>query len=146
MTKKNELINQLKLILADTYCLYLKTQSFHWNVTGSNFFSLHELTETQYKELANAIDDIAERIRTMGEKVHAGFKEFESLTTLKTLDINVASEDLLNQLITDHIVVINHLNKTIKIAQGIGDEGTIDLLIARLKSHEKTNWMLKSSL
>ena len=140
-----EIINKLSVLLADTYALYLKTQNYHWHVTGPQFHSLHELFETQYSELANAVDAIAERIRILGHQAPATFKEFESLKRIKDGVSTLDSNAMLLELGHDHDLLINDLNQVIKIAEENHDEGTLNLLSQRIEEHEKARWMLQSS-
>lgn len=136
----------LSHFLADTYVLYLKTQNFHWNVTGSLFYSLHKLFEDQYRELAAAIDEIAERIRSIGSMAPASFAQFLQLASLKEeKGIEQSSEDMIRKLLKDHELLAQSAADMIPKAQHAKDEGTADLLIQRLKAHEKMAWMLKSS-
>jgi starvation-inducible DNA-binding protein len=138
--------DELAHFLADTYALYLKTQNFHWNVTGPNFHSLHLMFETQYNELAAAVDLIAERIRALRCSVPASFSQFMKLTSLKETTHTLIAKDMLKQLTKDHETIINHAYIILTKAQKAHDEGTMDLLIERIREHEKTAWMLRSCL
>jgi len=138
--------NALRVLLADTYSLYLKTQNYHWHVTGPQFKTLHELFEGQYTDLANAVDDIAERILTLGDKAPATFKEFNELKTISDGDNSISAEDMVKELRDDHNNVVKDLQKALKIAQDAGDEGTVALLSERIATHEKDAWMLGASL
>ena len=138
--------HELAKLLADTYFLYLKTQNFHWNVTSSQFHSLHALFELQYEELAEAIDTIAERIRALGHVAPASFQQFSKLAEIKEVSEVPTDIDMLTQLLADHELLCRNLRKSVEVAQKAGDEGTADSLIARLLAHEKTAWMLRSSL
>ncbi|MDX1902227.1 MAG: DNA starvation/stationary phase protection protein [Gammaproteobacteria bacterium] len=139
------LINGLSSLLADTYTLYLKTQNFHWHVTGPLFHSLHRMFEEQYNELANAVDELAERIRTLGAKAPASFAEFLKLSSIKEASEEHNAADMVHALLLDHEKMVKHLEKLIPVAQKINDEGTLDLLIMRTEVHQKTAWMLRSS-
>lgn len=138
-------INKLAVTLADTYALYLKTQNYHWHVKGPQFKSLHELFEMQYKELALAVDEVAERIIIMGHKAPATFDEYNQLKTIKDGDCNVDANTMVSELARDHSSLVNDLNQAIKIAQENNDEGTITLLSDRIAAHEKAHWMLNAS-
>lgn len=138
----NNTIKKLSVVLADTYALYLKTQNYHWHVSGPQFKVLHELFEEQYQELAEAIDDIAERIRILGEKAPATFSEFNALKTLADGDANQSAEQMLLELHHDHGSLISALKDVLIKAQNASDEGTVALLSERIASHEKTRWML----
>lgn len=136
----------LSHFLADTYALYLKTQNFHWNVTGPHFYSLHKLFEEQYLELASAIDEIAERIRALGQKAPASFSAFSNLTSLQEEDVNLPATRMIEKLLKDHETLAAAANEIIPKSQHAHDEGSADLLIQRLKAHQKMAWMLQSTV
>lgn len=137
---------KLKILLADTYTLYLKTQNFHWNVTGPNFKNLHEMFEGQYKELAGAVDEIAERIRSLGFIAPGSYREFSELANLKDAEKLGSAEDMIKELIADHEVIIQHMRGVMPGISDVDDEVSMDLFIGRMADHEKTAWMLRSSL
>ncbi|AHE66595.1 Dps family protein [Legionella oakridgensis] len=141
----SELVNKLSILLADTYALYLKTQNYHWHVKGPQFKSLHELFEAQYRELAEAVDQVAERILIKGHKAPATFKEFEHLKTIKDGDSDVNSNDMVTELANDHGTLVKDLNVAMAMAQKMNDEGTANLLANRIEQHEKARWMLGAS-
>jgi starvation-inducible DNA-binding protein len=143
---KKETIKSLEVILASSYGLALKTQNYHWNVTGANFKSLHELFGAQYEELSEAIDDLAERIRALGDKVEGTFDNFSKLSKIKAGDKKLNSNDMLKDLVSGHEAVVKLLNAGIKISQKEGDEATADMLIGRIEAHDKAAWMLRSSI
>jgi len=146
MKKNHQTIEVLEKVLANSYVLYLKTQNYHWNVVGENFKSLHELFEVQYGDLAAANDEIAERIRALGSKVEGTFENFQKLSKFKSANKNFDSKAMLKDLVSDNEALVKFLAEGVKIAQGEGDEGTADLFIGRIKTHEKAIWMLESSL
>ncbi len=135
----------LTKLLADTYTLYLKTQNFHWNVTGPLFHSLHKMFEEEYIELAAAIDQIAERIRALGSIAPGSFAEFLRLTSIKEETVTPSASDMVEKLLADHEIIIDHLQSLMPVAQDLKDEATLDLLITRTETHQKTAWMLRSS-
>ena len=143
--KNHQALVSLEKVLANSYALYLKTQNYHWNVVGANFKSLHELFNEQYNDLAAAIDEIAERIRALGVKVDGTFENFSKLSKIKSGDKNAKNEAMIRDLISGNETVADFLKEGIKAAQSEQDEGTADLLIGRLKIHEKAIWMLQSS-
>ncbi|MEM7070813.1 MAG: Dps family protein [Pseudomonadota bacterium] len=145
MTNK-PVIGRLKILLADSYSLYLKTQNYHWNVTGPHFKSLHELFEAQYNDLAAAVDEIAERIRALGEKAPGSWQAFESLSTIQSGDENANATTMLQDLIKDQDVLIKTLRDVLEASQNVGDEATSGLVTDRMMVHEKAKWMLASSL
>lgn len=135
----------LAKLLADTYTLYVKTQNFHWNVTGPLFHSLHKMFEEEYVELAAAVDEIAERIRALGANAPGSFSDFLKLTSIKEeTGIPIAS-DMVKKLLADHESIIQHIQSLMPVAQKMNDEATLDLLITRTETHQKTAWMLRSS-
>lgn len=143
---QQKVADELKHLLADTYALYLKTQNFHWNVTGPNFQALHLMFENQYQELAAAVDEIAERIRALETITPASFTEFSKLTSLKEATGAYSAEEMLKALQHDHETLADHISSVIPTMQKAQDEGSADLLIQRVKVHQKTAWMLRSSL
>lgn len=134
----------LNIVLADSYALYLKTHNYHWNVVGPNFRSLHLMFEEQYTDLAVAVDDIAERIRSLGEKAPGTFSEFSELTSIKEGDKNSSANDMVKDLVHSQDQIVASLKKALNVAQKADDEVTSDLLIGRMTIHEKAAWMLKS--
>lgn len=138
--------DELTHFLADTYALYLKTQNFHWNVKGPHFYSLHKLFEEQYQDLANAVDEIAERIRALGSYTPASFSQFSQLMSIKEERNEIDAERMVEILIKDHELLSQHATDIIPKAQKAHDEGTADIVIQRSKVHDKAVWMLKSIL
>ncbi len=144
---KSDLVEKLKVVLADSYLLYLKTHNYHWNVTGANFQSLHLLFETQYTDLATAVDDIAERIRALGSVAPGSFRQFLELASLAEAgDGSPAAGDMVKELACDQDAIVKTLTTALKDAQTLEDEATIGLLVDRITVHEKNAWMLRSSL
>lgn len=148
ITEKNrdQVADGLAGVLADTYTLYLKTHNFHWNVTGPMFGSLHLLFETQYQELALAIDTIAERIRALGDFVPATFKQFQEMSDIKETEEIPKATEMIAQLLDGHEIVTRNAREVIEKAEKLDDQATADLLTARLDAHEKAAWMLRSHL
>lgn len=140
------LIKKLKVVLADSYTLYLKTQNYHWNVEGSQFRGLHLLFEEQYTDLFNANDEIAERIRMLGEKAPATFKEFLKLTTMHEGDSSKNAMEMVKCLVDSQDAIIKTIYAALKEAQKIGDEATVGLLTDRVQAHEKNKWFLEMGL
>lgn len=147
MSKKNNykiLIEKLLQYLASTYALYLKTQNFHWNVTGPAFFVLHSFFEKQYQELAEAIDLIAEQIRTFQIFIPGTFKQFSRLSRVKDALGKRNAKKMISQLLADHLLMAELTKELIAIAKDYQNDYVQDLSINRLKWHEKTIWMLRS--
>jgi starvation-inducible DNA-binding protein len=144
---RKEVAHATAQMLAATYALQLKTQYYHWNVTGENFIALHELLGKQYDELAAAVDELAERIRALGSHAPGTFREFSELTSLKEDKMLPPDwQTMVENLTEAHEIVAKSAREKIEIAQKCGDEGTADLFIRRLQEHEKTAWMLRSHL
>ncbi len=137
---------QLSKLLADTYSLYLKTHSFHWNVTGPQFNSLHAMFEAQYNELWLAADEIAERIRTLDVFAPGSYSQFGKLSSIKEESGVPEWKQMVSQLVEGHEIVANTARASIKVADKAGDEGSADMITGRLKAHEKAAWMLRSLL
>ncbi len=141
-----QITKNLNIILANKYSLYLKTQNFHWNVTGPNFKSLHELFGLQYEEIIPAIDIVAERIRTLGEKVDGSYENFAKLTIFKSGDKDLSADKMVKDLVESNNKLIELLKEGAKNAQENFDDATADILIGRIEAHQKNVWMLNSSL
>jgi starvation-inducible DNA-binding protein len=133
-------------LLADSYTLYLKTQSFHWNVTGPMFRALHEMFEEQYTELAAAVDGIAERIRALGHPSPGSFSQFAKLASVKEETGTPSAEMMVRQLVEGHEAVVRTARNAFTTAEEASDQVTLDLLAERMQVHEKQAWMLRSLL
>lgn len=143
---REDISKGLAHFLADTYTLYLKTHNFHWNVTGPLFPTLHIMFETQYTELAAAVDEIAERIRALGVKAPGSYAEFAKLTSVKETTGELHANQMISDLVVAHEAVIRTGRGLFPMVNEAHDEPTIDLLVQRLRVHEKTAWMLRSML
>ncbi len=143
---RRQIAKGLASVLADTYTLYLKTHNFHWNVTGPMFTSLHLMFEQQYTELAMAVDQIAERIRALGEPAPGSYAEFAKLTSVKEAKGVPKAEEMIRQLVVGNEAVVKTARKVFPTAERADDEATTDLLTQRMQVHEKTAWMLRSLL
>jgi starvation-inducible DNA-binding protein len=141
---RKELAQGLSRLLADTYTLYLKTHNYHWNVTGPMFQTLHLMFETQYNELALAVDLIAERIRALGVFAPGTYGQFVKLSSIKEEDSIPAANDMIRNLLHAQEAVIRTARSIYPLADKASDETTADLLTQRLQLHEKTAWMLRS--
>lgn len=136
----------LNKVLADTFVLYLKTQNFHWNYHGVEFYPFHLLFQKQYEELAEANDEIAERIRALGYFVDATTSSFKKISSIKEEHKVIASHEMVEQLIQGHETVIREWRNLSALAEGNNDPATVDMAGRRLNAHEKFAWMLRSSL
>ncbi len=143
---RKDISEGLSRLLADTYTLYLKTQNYHWNVTGAAFASLHQIFETQYKELAEATDLIAERIRALGTFAPASFMEFTKLATIKEEQRPHGAEAMIKSLLEGHESVVRTARFASPVVELAEDAPTADLLAQRMQVHEKAAWMLRSML
>jgi starvation-inducible DNA-binding protein len=136
----------LACLLADSYTLYLKTHNFHWNVTGPQFNTLHQMFEGQYTELATAVDEIAERIRALGIRAPGSYLEFSNLTSIEEGTGNESAEEMVRQLAVGQETVVRTAREAFPAAGKANDEPTADLLTQRMQIHEKNAWMLRSML
>jgi len=139
-------VQALTHLLADSYSLYLKTHNFHWNVTGPMFTTLHTLFETQYTDLALAVDEVAERIRSLGSPVPGSFTEFKKLSAVKESIGKVTAKEMIAILVKDQAKVAAAARKVIEAAEPSADFATADLGTRRMDVHEKNAWMLRSHL
>lgn len=141
-----EIAGGLGKLLADTYSLYLKTHNFHWNVTGPMFQTLHLMFETQYNELALAVDLIAERIRALGHPAPGSYAEFAKLGSIKDTPGVPKATDMIQLLVEGQEAVVRTARSLFPAVEKAHDEATADLLTQRIQLHEKTAWMLRSLL
>jgi starvation-inducible DNA-binding protein len=139
--------NSLLQLLADTYVLSVKTQNFHWNVTGPQFYSYHKLFEDQYDQLTSGIDKIAEHIRSFQIIIPGSLAAFLKFTCLKESDISslLKSDQMVKKLLSDHELISNNITNLFNIGKE-WDEVTLDLLTERKSEHDQAAWMLRSSL
>ena len=138
--------NGLSRLLADTYVLYLKTHSFHWNVEGPMFQTLHLMFMGQYTEAWNAIDPIAERIRSLGHYAPGSYKQYVKLATVKETEGVPRAGKMIAELIAGQEAVARTARSVLPLADAANDQPTLDLLTQRLDIHEKNAWMLRSLL
>lgn len=143
---REDIAKGLSHLLADEYTLYLKTHNYHWNVTGPMFNTLHKMLEEQYLELAPAIDDIAERIRTLGEYAPGSYKEFADLSSIEEASGKEDAEAMIREIVLAREAVVRTARKLLPTADDADDEPTADLLTQRMQVHEKTAWMMRSLL
>lgn len=136
----------LSHLLADTYTLYLKTHKYHWNVTGPMFQTLHLMFETQYNELALAVDLIAERIRALDVLAPGSYSEFTQLSSVEEGAGTPNAQEMIQKLVEGQESVIRTARSLYPIVNSAADEPTADLLTQRIQVHEKTAWMLRSLL
>lgn len=143
---RKKIADGLSRLLADTYTLYLKTHNFHWNVTGPMFNTLHLMFETQYTELALAVDLIAERIRALGYPAPGTYKEYARLSSIAETEGVPSAEDMIRLLVEGQEAVTRTARSLFPIVDAAADEPSADLLTQRMQTHEKNAWMLRSLL
>lgn len=143
---RGQVANQLMRLEADTYTLYLQTHNFHWNVTGPLFRELHLMFEEQYNELALAVDEISERIRTLGFSAPGTYKLLSALSSITEVEGVPEAKEMISILNQSHQIVIGTCRKGLAIAQNANDESSVALISDRMRIHEKTAWMLRSML
>lgn len=141
-----EIVDGLSLFLADTYALYLKTQNFHWNLEGASFISLHLLLQKQYEDMAEAVDEIAERIRSLGCYAEGSFSSFMKKTEIVEENAPLSWEQMITKLGKDHEFMAKKYRSFISQFQSMQDEISADLFIKRLSFHEKQAWLLRGHL
>lgn len=149
ITEKNRQAVALELnkVLASEHVLYNKTRSYHWSVEGPSFMEFHKLYEAQYTELARIIDEIAERIRTIGHFAEGRLKEILKLASLEEPEVPTKQEEQIENLASDHEIIVQVLRKLIKtFDEKYKDIGSSDFATGLLKQHEKMAWMLRSYL
>ncbi|MDQ2069077.1 Dps family protein [Natronospira bacteriovora] len=139
-------VEALSTLLASSYTLYLKTHNYHWNVTGPMFTTLHTLFETQYTELATAVDEIAERIRTTGAYAPGSYSAFARLSTIEEETGQPKAEEMIRTLVSDQETIADAARHLIEAAEAASDQASADLATRRLDIHEKNAWMLRSHL
>ena len=145
-TRRQEIANGLGRLLADSYTLYLKTHSYHWNVTGPMFNTLHLMFEQHYTELATAVDVIAERIRALGFPAPGSYRVYAGLTEIQEDETVPDAPTMIANLVTGHETVVRTARSLFPVVREADDEATADLLTQRIQIHEKTAWMLRSLL
>lgn len=143
---RSQVAAALSKVVAETYMVYLKTHGAHWNVEGPYFQSLHILFMGQYTEMWNAIDLVAERVRTLGEYVPASYGQFVKLSKVQETEGVRDAMGMVRDLLAGHEILIETLAAALRLAQDVGDESSAGLLTSRLEAHEKHAWMLRATL
>ncbi|RBP51529.1 Dps family protein [Arenicella xantha] len=141
---REAIANHLKNLLADSYTLYLQTHNFHWNITGPMFHQLHLMFETHYTELAIAVDDIAERIRSLDVAAPGTYKQFAELSSIKEVEGVPSADQMVALLTAGHEQVVKTCRAALAVAQAADDESSAALISDRMRIHEKTAWMLRA--
>ncbi len=143
---RKEIADGLSKLLADSYTLYLKTHNFHWNVTGPMFRTLHLMFEEQYTELSTAVDEIAERIRSLGFPAPGTYSDFAKLTSIPETTGVPDAQEMIRLLVEGQETVARTARSVFPAVEKASDEPSADLLTQRMQVHEKTAWMLRSLL
>lgn len=143
---REEIARALQALLATTYTLYLQTHNFHWNVTGPQFRELHLMFEEHYTEMATAVDDIAERIRTLGFAAPGTYAVFAQLSAIDEVDGVPSAEDMVSLLLKGHEQIVRSCREVLELSGEADDESTSALVSDRMRVHEKTAWMLRATL
>ncbi|NLY27783.1 MAG: DNA starvation/stationary phase protection protein [Alcaligenaceae bacterium] len=143
---RKKIAEGLSALLADSYALYLMTHNFHWNVTGPQFNSLHNMFMIQYTEQWNALDTIAERIRSLGFPAPGTYKEFTKLASIQEVEGVPKATDMIRYLVMAQEATARTARKVFPIAEEANDQPTADILTQRIDVHQKTAWMLRSLL
>lgn len=147
LENRETIANALATLLADEHVLYIKLRNYHWNVRGIHFQPLHALFEEQYTLLATSIDEIAERIRSLGFFTPGSLESFKTIARLKeTNHLHGNAEEMLTKLLKDHEAIIRILRKDVEVAENANDAGTADFLTALMEEHEKMAWMLRAHI
>ncbi len=144
--EREKIARGLSALLADSYSLYLMTHNFHWNVTGPQFNTLHQMFMVQYTEQWTALDLIAERIRALGHPAPGTYKAFVKLASIKEVEGVPKATDMIRLLVDAQEATARTGRKLFKLVNAANDQPTADLLTQRLEVHEKTAWMLRSLL
>ncbi len=142
-TQRQTIAQGLSKVLADTYTLYLKTHNYHWNVRGPMFHSLHTMFEQQYSELALAVDEVAERIRALGELAPGSYSEFAKLASIPEGNSRNDAKTMIRELVEGQEAVVRTCRELFPVVDEANDEPTADLLTTRMQTHEKNAWMLR---
>ena len=140
--KTSKTVFELNLLLADFHIYHQKLKNFHWNVLGKNFFDLHDKFEEMYKDTAIKIDELAERILSLRYQPLSTLAEYVKISDLKEVKSDLTDEDMVKNLLKDHILLINQMRNIVRAANSAEDEGTIDLIGGYIRDMEKTSWML----
>ena len=137
-------VSELNVLLADYHVYYQKLRNFHWNILGKNFFDLHNKFEEMYNDTRLKIDEVAERIVTLKYHPISKLSDYIEVSKIKESSPLLTDEEMVNEIITDHKVILEQLGRIIDRATKASDEGTIDLIGAYIRELEKSTWMLNA--
>lgn len=141
-SKTEKTVFELNVLLADYHLYYQKLRNFHWNISGVNFFDLHDKFEELYNDAKLKIDEIAERILTLRNQPLSNLSQYLEISNIKEADSDLQDKQMIEALLKDHGLILEQMRKVIKIAEEGDDEGTVDLIGAYIRELEKTSWML----
>jgi starvation-inducible DNA-binding protein len=139
-----EVVKNLNELLANLHVHYQKLRNFHWNVTGSEFFDIHETTEEEYNFVVTEIDEIAERIRVFGATPISTLKEYLEVSNIRETGTDLNSKEIVQEILKDYEILLSYMIDTIEAAREIGDISTDDLVTGFMRRREKMHWMLSS--
>jgi starvation-inducible DNA-binding protein len=143
---REKLAANMTACTADSIVLMIKSQTYHWNVVGPLFFSLHQLTEEHYRDLFDASDALAERVRALGHPVPAGLNNVLKTSIVKDAQGEISAEDMIADLASDHEAVAKRFRQAVELAEEHNDPVSADMLTERIQFHEKAVWMLRAIL
>lgn len=143
---REQLIEKMKVVLADSFALYLKAHQYHWNVEGPDFPQYHEFLGNLYEEVFGAVDTIAEEIRALGEYAPGSFSRFSELTSIKDSRNTPTAAEMMTTLLADNQIVLNTLMETYKLAEEYNEIGLSNFIQDRYDAHKKHAWMIRSIL
>lgn len=144
--QRKEVADAVANVMSDAYRLLINTQGLHWNVEGPLFYSIHKLTESQYSELAESIDDLAERIRSLGLPAPQSLKELAERSILQDLPDDADLQSRIERLVSDYERAVRRISLTVQLAESNGDIKTADLLTDRVGTYEESAWMLRATI
>lgn len=139
-----EVVTNLNLLLANLHVHYQKLRNYHWNVTGAEFFDIHETTESEYNEVKEEIDEIAERIRVFGATPISTLEEYLKVSEIKETGTDLKAMEMVKEILNDMEILLSFMVDTVESARSIGDISTDDLVTGFMKRREKIHWMLTS--
>lgn len=139
-------VKELNVLLSDYNMYYQKLRNFHWNITGRNFFDLHNKFEDMYNDAKLKIDAIAERILTLNFHPISSFSTYLSTSSLKESESLISDDEMVRILLEDHTTILMQMKNVIDLSAKVEDEGTVDLIGAYIRELEKDSWMLNTWL
>lgn len=134
-------VNNLNMLLANLHVHYQKLRNYHWNVTGGEFFDIHEKTEEEYTEVFNEIDEVAERIRVFGATPYSLMKDYLEVSEIAETGTDLSSKEIVQEILNDYEILFSFMVDTIEVAREIGDLSTDGLITGFMARREKMHWM-----